>query len=63
MNNEKRPITIKTRRHTNKGVAGCLILTHYPNSEERDIVEFLNKRGMRQVLSIPQRMNEYQIMK
>ena len=51
---------IKTRNHTNKGVAECVKITPYPKSTKKEVREFLNARGMRETFGIPQRINEYQ---
>jgi hypothetical protein len=51
---------IRTRNHTNKGVKDCIKITPYPNSTKEEVRKFLNSRGMRETLTIPLRINEYQ---
>jgi len=53
---------IRTRKHTNKGLGGCIKTTHYPKSTKAEVRKFLNARGMRETISIPQSMNEYQFV-
>lgn len=56
--------TIQTREHRD-GIKSSLKLTHYPHSTEKEVRQFLNSRGMKEVIGVnnlPQKVTEYKLV-